>query len=152
MRTYVIGIAPSDQPGLSTNLDTFAVFGRTELCTGLSPGTCSGNPLTCSTTGTAVGTCYYPADNLTELNLHFDAIAGQVASCTYNLGSAPPDPSLINVSLLEGSTETELETSQWTYNNDPVNPQVHFNEPTCTDKIKSGLATPIIRYGCPQSG
>jgi hypothetical protein len=70
INVYVIGMGPTAS---IRNLDKFAVAGNTDH--------------------------YYPATSATELSAALLSIVGQVASCTYVVTTAPPDPNNIAVYL-----------------------------------------------------
>ncbi len=125
VRTYVVGIGDGTQSD-PTTLDGWATAGHTARPT---------SPL------------YYQANNVMDLTNAFADILAGVASCTYQLGSTPTDPTLL-VGYIDGTAVSSNDpTNGMTY--DAGSTSVTFHGTAC-DKIKSGAATKVdVLYGCP---
>jgi hypothetical protein len=57
---------------------------------------------------------YYPVTNGADLVTALGTIQGQITSCTFNLGTVPPDPSNIAV-MGDGHTIPKSDTNGWSY-------------------------------------
>ena len=90
IRTFVIGVGTGSDSGI--NLDAMAIAGGAAR-----PVT---NPL---------DTKYFPADSPAELAGTLKVITGQIASCIFSLGQAPPDMKFVNVKL--GATEIPFDVA-----------------------------------------
>ena len=94
-------------------------------------------------------TKYYNAADKASLDAALQAIAALTGSCTFKLGSVPPDPSKLYV-FADKSTQVPRDatkTSGWEY--DPATNQVTLYGQACAD-VKSGKTKLVdIVYGCP---
>jgi hypothetical protein len=115
-KVYVIGIGPSANVA---NLDSFAVAGGTEH--------------------------YYPATSADDLAQALLAISQAVASCTFTMDQAPPEPE--NIAVYVGTQSINKDAGNgWSYGT--TSQTVVFNGTTC-DLIKSGKAGQVkVMFGC----
>jgi hypothetical protein len=124
VKTFVVGIGDGTQSNPQT-LNNWATAGHTARM---------GSPL------------YYQANNVTDLQNAFGEIAGVIASCTYQLGQKPDDPSLLTTYL--GGKAVPIDPNNGvTY--DPGSTSIIFHGSAC-DQVKSGAAASVdVVYGCP---
>jgi hypothetical protein len=121
VKTFVIGFG---EFGQAANLNAWAVAGHTDR-----PGT----------------TKYYQANSATELQAAFQAIVSGVASCSYQLQTAPDDPTLV-APFLDGDAVARDATNGFTY--DAATQSIVFHGTAC-DTVRSGTVASIeFRYGC----
>ena len=88
---------------------------------------------------------YYQADNEAALEAAFDAIAGEVATCTYTLSSNPGDPSRIFVFL--DDTQIPRDTAHangWDYEAGPM--RLTFYGAACNQVRGGGELS--VSFGC----
>jgi hypothetical protein len=94
----------------------------------------------------AMGRVYFPADNPTALETALGQIAGQVKSCTFVLGAAPPDPTNIAV-LGDGKSIGKDPVNGWSYG--PGMTSVVLNGTACA-AVKAGTIQQVETiFGCP---
>ncbi len=137
VKTFVVGFA-SGASAIST-LNCNAVRGGTQQCAETIDSTSCA-----SYTGSP--RCFYEADDPNALASAFEAIAGQVQSCTYALAQPPPDPSLLFVYKMVLDQPTLLAPGvDWTL--DATNRRVHLLGRACDD-VRSQRATIRVIYGC----
>lgn len=151
--TFVVGFAFSS---VNANLNCNATYGGTSRCgNAVRPNSCSGNPRSCTCTGSSSQACYYEANDAVSLSATFNDIVGAVASCTYMLDEAPPNADLLYVYLDDGSGDlTPLQrdpTHQDAWDLDNGLTRLTFYGATC-EQIKSAAVFPRIFYGCPPVG
>ena len=108
--------------------------------------TAGGVPLSSPTTK------YYNAADKASLDAALKAIAALTLSCTFKLGSVPPDPSKLYV-FVDKATQVPRDASKaagWEY--DPSSNQLTLYGQVCAD-FKSGKTKQVdIVYGCPDPG
>ena len=190
IKTFVVGFVGGSDGALNCG----AVAGGTSLCASpdecsattteteclaltacnWSSSNCSGgvDETNCSSTSE---TCFFRADDATELSAAFQDIVGTVASCSYALGETPPDEDRLYIYLdyhcsdrtsesdcLLGvdctwasdncsgeAVRLEKDSGSWVY--DQSLNQIDFLGSEC-DAIKSGTVSPLVVYGCPELG
>jgi hypothetical protein len=124
VRTFVVGIGSETQSNPQT-LDGWAQAGHTARM---------GTP------------AYYQANNITDLQSAFADIVSGVVSCTFQLGQAPDDPSLL-VAYIDGKAVPVDPQNGMTY--DAGSTSITFHGTSC-DQVKSGSASSVdVVYGCP---
>ena len=95
---------------------------------------------------------YYPALSPDQLTAALSSIVGKVASCTFNLGKTPPDPSNIAIefdgnSSLRAPRDT-THTNGWDYTSS-ANTTIQLFGTWC-DKVTNGTYTSAkVLMGCP---
>jgi hypothetical protein len=95
--------------------------------------------------------CYYEANDAESLSARFNDIAGQVASCTYQLEQEPPDQERLFVYLDRNGTLERLERNVgWEFDGGLLT-RVRFIGTAC-DEVQAGTAVPRVVYGCPDIG
>jgi hypothetical protein len=125
VRTFVVGIG-ADTDSNPQQLDEWAVAGHTDR--------------------TGAPHKYYQANNVTDLQSAFAEIASGIASCTYQLSMAPPDPNLL-VAEFDGVAVPDDPVNGATY--DAGAQSVTFHGTSC-DQLKSGSVKSVdFIYGCP---
>lgn len=91
---------------------------------------------------------YYPATSAAELATALAAISKAVASCTFTMPAAPPDPANLAV-YIDGKLVAKDPANGWSAGSSSQ--IVNFNGSTC-DAIKSGSASNVqVYFGCPGS-
>lgn len=91
---------------------------------------------------------YYDASDLYALDDVFAEIASLAISCEFDLGGAPPDPSLVNV-YLDGELLSYEPLDHWAFKDDHT---VELRGATCT-RLKTGSIGKVqIVAGCPTEG
>jgi hypothetical protein len=126
VRTFVVGIG-SDTNSDPTTLDSWADAGHTARAT--SPK-------------------YYQVNTVNDLQKSFSDILNGVASCTFQLSMAPPDPTLV-VGYVNGMAVPQDPTNGTTY--DAGSDSLIFHGTSC-DAIKNGGASSVdVIYGCPST-
>jgi hypothetical protein len=126
--TFVIGVGTGSDSGI--NLDAMAIAGGQAR-----PVT---NPL---------DTKYFPADSPAELADTLKAITGQIASCIFSLGQAPPDMKFVNVKL--GATEVPFDVADnngWDFSPGD-NTTIKIVGSWC-DQIQTSPESVEIVFGC----
>lgn len=120
----------------ATSVKTFAV--------GFSDGVIESLVAVATAGGTGMP---YNANNPATLEAALNAIAGAVASCDFQLGAVPEDPSEIYVFFDDDPAGVPLsELDGWTY--DPVTNTIHFHGAAC-DAIVGGAVEDIdVVFGC----
>lgn len=115
-KVYVIGIGPSANVA---NLDSFAVAGGTDH--------------------------YYPATSADDLAQALLSISQAVASCTFTMDQAPPEPN--NIAVYVGTQAINKDAANgWSYGSSSQT--VNFNGTTC-ELIKSGKGGEVkVMFGC----
>jgi hypothetical protein len=99
-------------------------------------------------TARAGATKYYQTNSQTELKAAFDAIAGGIASCTFKMSQAAPDPSKLYV--FENSIPVAMD-AQSGYTFDQASNSITLHGSSC-DKLKTDPMTKIqVVYGCPSA-
>jgi hypothetical protein len=143
IKTFVVGFAFG---GISPNLNCHAVHGRTARvrCPSVTRDNCRDS----------TDACYYDANNQADLSAAFNDIIDEVVSCSYQLGQFPGNLdrlwSYLDWDPGPGLDLTRLERySSWNHNG--FLNQVEFFGAAC-DALKAGLATPVMIYGCPDTG
>ncbi|MEE8409002.1 MAG: hypothetical protein V3T05_05315 [Myxococcota bacterium] len=171
IKTFVVGFVGGSAADLNCNAvhggtsrcgtpAECAAFGNQTACEALEGctwggGSCGGgiDDTNCNTTSV---TCFYNADNATELSNAFATIAGRIASCTYNIDPPPPTWSRLFVYLdYPGTLPTEcnginpcrLEESATTWTRDVASSSINFHATYCDD-LQSAAAAPLILFGC----
>lgn len=95
---------------------------------------------------------FYNAANQQSLDQALQTIASLTLSCTFKLGSVPPDPNKLFV-FVDKKTQVPRDPNKvngWDY--DPVNNQVTVYGKTCDD-FKAGVIKAVdVVYGCPSVG
>ena len=95
-------------------------------------------------------TKYYDAADQKSLDTALQTIAALTLSCTFKLGTVPPDPNKLFV-FVDKKTQVSRDpnkTQGWDY--DPVTNQVTLYGQVCTD-LKAGTIKLVdIVYGCPE--
>jgi hypothetical protein len=93
---------------------------------------------------------YYPVSNTADLVAVLTKIGGQIASCTFSLGKAPPDPANIAVYAYAGTQSTRLAqsmTNGWEYGAGMTS--IELFGPAC-DAVKAKTTTDVQAvFGCP---
>jgi von Willebrand factor type A domain len=93
---------------------------------------------------------YYPASNTADLVAVLTKIGGQITSCTFSLGKAPPDPTNIAVYAYAGTTSTRLAqsmTNGWEYGAGMTS--IELFGAAC-DAVKAKTTTDVQAiFGCP---
>jgi hypothetical protein len=132
VRTFVVGFgsetAPNPIASQATNpalLNDWAVAGHTDL-----PGS----------------TKYYQASDATALMAAFKDIVVGVASCTFNVATTPPDPTLV-VGYINGVAIANDLANGYTY--DVATQSVTFHGTACMQLQNDAMAQVKIVYGCP---
>jgi hypothetical protein len=93
-----------------------------------------------------MGRVYFPADDPAALEAALSHIAGQVRSCTFSLGAAPPDPQNIAV-LGDGKQIPKDPVNGWSYG--PGMTAVVVNGSACA-QVKAGTIQEVQAvFGCP---
>ena len=88
---------------------------------------------------------YYQADNEAALEAAFDAIAGEVATCTYTLSSNPGDPTRIFVFLDDAQVPRDTaHANGWDYEAGPM--RLTFYGAACTQVRGGGELS--VSFGC----
>ncbi len=176
VNTFVVGFVE----GAPEYLNCHAVHGGTSRCA--TPAQCSAitdsavcqSTLGCAWTGSCGGgidatncatpavECFYRANDAAALSAAFASIAGQIASCTYNIVPEPQDWSRVFVYLdyganplppeCNGENPCRLEAGGATWTGDSVTDTVQFHEPTCSGLLRAGVASPIVVVGCCRPG
>jgi len=93
-------------------------------------------------------TCYYSANNASELSAAFVDIAGKVAGCTYELSDIPEYLNYLFVYLdyQNGANPVRIERpTSWSY--DATSNSVTIQGTAC-DLVKSGTVIPVVIEGC----
>jgi von Willebrand factor type A domain len=93
-------------------------------------------------------TKYYPANSRAELEAAMTDIAGQIVTCTFQLGTAPPSPTDVAVEIDNMRFQRDVtHTSGWDYG--AGNTSISFFGTVCTD-IKAGKLKDVkFTFGCP---
>jgi hypothetical protein len=126
VKTYVIGVGDATASDPAT-LNSWAVAGHTAQ--------------------SGAATQYYQANSPTDLKNAFDAIAGGLVSCTFQLGQTPPDPSQLYV-FSNGQSVAADPANGFVY--DAAGPSVVLKGSTCDALQKNPNGTKIqVVYGCP---
>jgi hypothetical protein len=135
VRTFVVGFgsetAPNPVASQATNpalLNDWAIAGHTDL---------------------AGPTKYYQASDATTLMAAFQDIVSGVASCTFNVTSTPPDPTLV-VGYINGLAIANDLTNGYTY--DAATQSLTFHGTACMQLQSDTMAEVKIVYGCPPDG
>ncbi|HRG96827.1 MAG TPA: vWA domain-containing protein [Polyangiaceae bacterium] len=126
VKTFVVGFGSGvDVP----TLNQFAVAGGTPV----SGGTAK----------------FYNAGDKASLDAALKTIAALTLSCTFKLGTTPPDPSKLYVFVDKTTpvTRDPAKANGWEY--DPVTNQVTLYGQVCTDLQAGTLKSVDIVYGCP---
>ena len=93
---------------------------------------------------------YYPVSNTADLVAVLTKIGGQITSCTFGLGKAPPDPTNIAVYAYAGTTSTRLAQSMtdgWEYGAGMTS--IELFGAAC-DAVKAKTTTDVQAvFGCP---
>ena len=93
---------------------------------------------------------YYPVSNTADLVAVLTKIGGQITSCTFSLGKAPPDPTNIAVYAYAGTTSTRLAqsmTNGWEYGAGMTS--IELFGAAC-DAVKAKTTTDVQAvFGCP---
>ena len=93
---------------------------------------------------------YYPAASTADLVAILKTIGGQITSCTFSLGKAPPDPANIAVYAYAGTQSTRLAqsmTNGWEYGAGMTS--IELFGAACDD-IKAKTTTDVQAvFGCP---
>jgi hypothetical protein len=92
---------------------------------------------------------YYQADDAASLRSAFAAIAGSVVSCTYALGTRPPDPMQLYV-YFDGALVAQSATQGWTYSS--AQNQIVFHGADCQRLQAGQVGQLVVVYGCPLPG
>jgi hypothetical protein len=91
-------------------------------------------------------THYYQTNSSADLMAAFDAIAGGIVSCDFQMTEAAPDPTLITVTE-NGTPVSPSPTVGYTY--DPATNTVTLHGAAC-DALKNDASTKVsVVYGCP---
>jgi hypothetical protein len=148
------GIPTCNQDGRVTNVITGLYNGTPSVRTfvvGIGDGT-SSNPQQLNQWADAGRTArvnqptkYFQANNVTELQGAFADIIAGIASCTYQLASAPPESNLL-VPYIDGKPVANDQTNGYTF--DSKSNSVTFHGMAC-DLVKMGASKIDIIYGCP---
>src|SRR5688572_6468257 len=92
---------------------------------------------------------YYQANSPDQLQMALQQISGQVSvpSCTFELTSAPDDPSRLAVSVNGNPVpRSASHTTGWDY--DATTNTITFYGPSCSE-LQSGTVTEVhVDYGC----
>lgn len=95
---------------------------------------------------------FYNAANQQSLDTALTTIASLTLSCTFKLGSVPPDPTKLFV-FVDKKTQLPRDPNKvngWDY--DPVSNTVTIYGQSCTD-LKAGVIKAVdVVYGCPSIG
>ncbi len=125
INTFVVGIAADSTD--DATLNSLADKGHTAR-----PGT----------------TKYYPVTSQADLVTAINTIAGQIISCTLQLGTAPPNPDLVDV--VSGTTilpHDKTHSDGWDYG--PMNTSIQFYGSWCT-QLQTGAVTNVKAvFNCP---
>lgn len=92
---------------------------------------------------------FYNAGDKASLDAALKTIAALTLSCTFKLGTTPPDPTKLYV-FVDKTTPVSRDPSKtigWEY--DPVTNRVTLYGKTCTDLQAGTLKSVDIVYGCP---
>ena len=93
---------------------------------------------------------YYPVSNTADLVAVLTKIGGQITSCSFSLGKAPPDPTNIAVYAYVGTTSTRLAqsmTNGWEYGAGMTS--IELFGAAC-DAVKAKTTTNVQAvFGCP---
>jgi hypothetical protein len=91
-------------------------------------------------------THYYQTNSPTELKAAFDAIAGGIVSCTFQVGQQPPDPSQLYV-WSNGTPVAMDAMNGFTYDASSQSVTLHG---TACDQLRMNPSTKVqVVYGCP---
>ena len=97
-------------------------------------------------TARAGATHYYQTNSPADLKAAFDAIAGGIVSCDFQMTEAAPDPTLITVTE-NGTPVSPSPTVGYTY--DPGTSTITLHGAAC-DALKNDPTTKVsVTYGCP---
>ena len=91
---------------------------------------------------------YYVVNNTAELVAALGNIGTQVASCTFSLSSAPPDPSNVVV-LADGKTVPKAASptdNGWVYGGGMTS--VTLTGSYCQDVMSSAISNVEVLFGC----
>ncbi|MDZ4693634.1 MAG: vWA domain-containing protein [Deltaproteobacteria bacterium] len=93
-------------------------------------------------------TKYYPANSRVELEAAMTDIAGQIVTCTFQLGTPPPSPTDVAVEIDNKRYQRDVtHTTGWDYG--AGNTSISFFGTVCED-IKSGKLKDVkFTFGCP---
>ncbi|HEY0715021.1 MAG TPA: vWA domain-containing protein [Polyangia bacterium] len=94
-------------------------------------------------------TKYYPVTSRDELAGALDAIATQIASCTFPLSPPPPAPENVAVDV-DGKRVARDPAQKTGWNYGPDNKSIVFHGDTC-EALKNGSKDVKIIYGCGQT-
>lgn len=91
---------------------------------------------------------YYQADDAASLRSAFAAIAGSVLSCSYALGTRPPDPNLLYVYFDGVAVPRDgSHANGWDYNG--AQNQINFYGAACQQLQSGQVGQLTVVYGCP---
>ncbi|HVZ73290.1 MAG TPA: vWA domain-containing protein [Polyangia bacterium] len=91
-------------------------------------------------------THYYPVGSATDLESVLQMIGGQIATCTFSLGKAPPDPS--NIAVYGDGTKIQKDpTNGWDYGTGMTSVELHGT--TCDAVKAKTIKTVQAVFGCP---
>jgi hypothetical protein len=156
IKTYVIGFAFGT---VSSTLNCHAFYGstaRASECPSIDASNCNAQP----------NACYYSADDSSSLATALDDIIGSIATCSFILDPAPPDPQKLYVELDYGANQLpgtppgadctkvtaedncRLDSGPTTWDYDDATQQIEFYGAWCDD-VQGGFASPQVIYGCP---
>jgi len=95
---------------------------------------------------------YYPANSPDQLTTALNAIVGTVASCTFALGKAPPDPNNIVIQFNGDKTlrppQDTTHTNGWDYTS-PSDNTVQVYGSWCDNVTNGTYSTSEVLMGCP---
>lgn len=138
----------SDVPGTVAAITAAAAAGFKVYVIGVGPET--GNLDNFAQAG---GTGhYYPALSPQDLNTALATIVGAVASCTFNLGKAPPDPSNVAIQFngdknLRAPHDT-THTNGWDYTS-TKNTVIQLYGSWCDNVANGTYTSAVVLMGCP---
>jgi hypothetical protein len=148
------GSTASDAPGAEAAVAMAAAAGIPVFVVGVGNVTAAQMTLDQLATngGRAQATAplYYPASNTADLVAVLTKIGGQITSCTFSLGKAPPDPTNIAVYAYAGTKSTRLAqsmTNGWEYGAGMTS--IELFGAAC-DAVKAKTTTDVQAiFGCP---
>lgn len=93
---------------------------------------------------------FYSAGSVAELSAAFDAIAGSVLGCSYDLSAAPPNPTELFVYAGNAPVARDTtHTNGWDYTDKVTYRQIQFYGAACSALQGGTVAKVTIVFGCP---
>jgi von Willebrand factor type A domain len=89
---------------------------------------------------------FYPVANRMDLTTALGEIAGQIASCSFNLSKPPPAPDSVKVTV-DGEPVPQSGSDGWSYSS-PQNTSIQLNGSWC-ERLKAKAGQVDIVLGCP---